>query len=376
MSLSYTYDATGRRLKKTANGAVRNYIDGIEYNTDGTIDFIKTEAGIARKSGNAYIYEYNLTDHLGNVRYSFNQDGAKLQQDDYYAFGMKRNTFASGVKNKYLYNGKEVQEELGEEYDYGARFYDPVVGRWNAIDPLAEQMTRHSPYNYVFNNPLKFTDPDGMKPYNEYEVIVQGGQVQSTTMTGTKGGDVTDYVTVVNLDAAPYASGITNYTVDVQTGYTSGVAADEGAGSQKRHPTPGFRQLHGSIPTDLQAYSILALDFVGRYALGALFAKPAAQGTSKLWGFWSDYEKVAVGGGEYAKIGERLYTRHAVDRMIPSGFGSGGRSVSPNLVEAAIQSGTATNSVVNGVLRTTYTSGTVSVVTEQSSKIVVTVITK
>ena len=55
MSLSYTYDATGRRLKKITNGAVRNYIDGIEYNTDGTIDFIKTEAGIARKSGNAYI---------------------------------------------------------------------------------------------------------------------------------------------------------------------------------------------------------------------------------------------------------------------------------------------------------------------------------
>lgn len=87
-------------------------------------------------------------------------------------------------------------------------------------------------------------------------------------------------------------------------------------------------------------------------------------------------KKLLLEEGEYAKIGERLYTRHAVDRMIPSGFGSGGRSVSPNLVEAAIQSGTATNSVVNGVLRTTYTSGTVSVVTEQSSKIVVTVITK
>jgi len=164
MSLSYTYDATGRRLKKTANGAVRNYIDGIEYNTDGTIDFIKTEAGIARKSGSAYVYEYNLTDHLGNVRYSFNQDGAKLQQDDYYAFGMKRNTFASGVKNKYLYNGKEVQEELGEEYDYGARFYDPVIARWNVVDPLAEKMRKHSPYNYGFNNPIRFIDPDGMAP--------------------------------------------------------------------------------------------------------------------------------------------------------------------------------------------------------------------
>lgn len=188
MSLSYAYDATGRRLKKIANGVVRNYIDGIEYNSDGTIDFIKTEAGIARKSGNAYVYEYNLTDHLGNVRYSFNQNGTKLQQDDYYAFGMKRNTFASGVKNKYLYNGKEVQEELGEQYDYGARFYDPVIGRFNTIDPLSEVSRRFSPYGYGLNNPIRFIDVDGM--YAASPIFDQDGNFLGTDDEGLKGKDI------------------------------------------------------------------------------------------------------------------------------------------------------------------------------------------
>ncbi|MDO6813261.1 RHS repeat domain-containing protein [Tenacibaculum soleae] len=71
----------------------------------------------------------------------------------------------NGVAQKFGFGGKEYQDELNLDwYDVSARNYDPALGRWMNLDPLAEKMRRHSPYNFGFDNPVYFQDYDGMMP--------------------------------------------------------------------------------------------------------------------------------------------------------------------------------------------------------------------
>lgn len=71
----------------------------------------------------------------------------------------------NSAAKKYMFGGKESQDELGLSwYDVTARNYDPALGRWMNLDPLAEQMFSYSPYSYAFNSPVYFFDEDGNIP--------------------------------------------------------------------------------------------------------------------------------------------------------------------------------------------------------------------
>ena len=122
------------------------------------------------KTDGSFDYEYFIKDHLGNTRVTIQETAGQpkvMQENHYYPFGMALagQTYADvsqTLKNDYLYNGKEFQDDLGLDwYDYGARFYDATIGRWHSIDPKAEKYFPISPYAYCADNPIKYFDPNG-----------------------------------------------------------------------------------------------------------------------------------------------------------------------------------------------------------------------
>jgi RHS repeat-associated protein len=180
----YSYGANGQKLTATSytlNTAITvpqgtisalpsNPADYIKVTTDyignkiyqnSSLKQIQTPEGYCQNG----VYYYYLKDHLGNTRVVINSSGTIVEKSHYYPFGMR--FYPESTSNSsalaFRYNGKEFESMNGlNRYDYGARFYDPALGRWHRPDPLAEKWRRMSPYNYAANNPMRFIDPDGM----------------------------------------------------------------------------------------------------------------------------------------------------------------------------------------------------------------------
>ncbi|KMQ70206.1 RHS repeat-associated core domain-containing protein [Chryseobacterium koreense] len=168
-----------------------------------TPSFFPTAEGFYDFDNLKYIYQYK--DHLGNVRVSYSYDSSegkiKIEDtNDYYPFGLsflsssKSGKFSPSTTYKnYKYNGKELQET--GMYDYGARMYMPDIGRWGVVDPLAEKYPDLSPYVYVANNPMKYTDPTGMwidikdgdntYRYNNGKLYTQNAETQKWDVEAT-----------------------------------------------------------------------------------------------------------------------------------------------------------------------------------------------
>ena len=120
------------------------------------------QASVASSTSDNFTFYYYTPDHLGNIREVVNASGSVQQVTNYYPFGATYAESTAADFQPYKYNGKELDKMHGlNTYDYGARQYDPILARWDRIDPLAEKYYNVSPYAYCSNNPIKLIDPNG-----------------------------------------------------------------------------------------------------------------------------------------------------------------------------------------------------------------------
>ena len=170
-AVTYSFSADGTKVAVEDNsGNGYQYMGSLIYAKSGstlTLESARFAHGyIAPQDGQVY---YHTTDHLGSVRAITNLQGSVVERNGYYPFGSETalgSSYPKLLDNRMKFNGKEVQTtgNLGL-LDYGARMYDPAIGRWTAQDPLGEEMYNLTPYRFSLNNPISVIDFMGLSDY-------------------------------------------------------------------------------------------------------------------------------------------------------------------------------------------------------------------
>ena len=190
-TITYTYGADGTKLRTVhkigSTTTTTDYCGNVVYE-NGVQKLLLTEEGYITLSDSKY--HYYLKDHQGNNRVVISQSGTVEETSHYYPFG---GVFASaGNVQPYKYNGKELDTKKGLNwYDYGARHYDAVLGRFITVDALYDKHFKVSPYVYCGNEPVGRIDPDGndwrvQTHYNretdkiEYKITVRAALINNS----------------------------------------------------------------------------------------------------------------------------------------------------------------------------------------------------
>ena len=188
----FAYGSDGRKLSEKAGTGGFEYLGSLIYAyRGGTLSLAQavTDEGTIQSAG----VNYFIRDHLGSVRAVVDHTGKIVERNDYYPFGGRHENASlplTGV-NRYKFGGKESLEPVSlDMLDFGARFYDPRIARWNTQDPLAEKYFSFSPYNYCAGNPVTVTDPDGralLSLQNRSPIYDRQGKFLGTDDEGLQG---------------------------------------------------------------------------------------------------------------------------------------------------------------------------------------------
>lgn len=170
-TIGYDYSSSGQKVRMQNGTKTITYAGLLELDESNYVTRISTEEGqVIRKENDTLQYQIYLKDHLGNVRNVIDEKGTLIQETEYYPFGLQINKTPTDwtqgyLKNRYLYLNREVQPETGW-LDLIHRGYDPTINRFLQVDPKpdVEGQERLSTYQYGYNNPIRYSDPNGDCP--------------------------------------------------------------------------------------------------------------------------------------------------------------------------------------------------------------------
>ncbi len=166
-AVALVYDGHGSRVMKTAGSTTTVYVGGLYECTNGVCEkyiFAKGKR-IAKKTVGTGATNYYHADHLGSSSVMTDSLGNLAENVAYYPYGGTR-TDTGSISVRHKFTGQEYDAETGL-YFYGARYYDPVLGRFISADsiiPYPNDPQSFNRYSYCRNNPIIYTDPSGHTP--------------------------------------------------------------------------------------------------------------------------------------------------------------------------------------------------------------------
>ena len=307
---TFTYLPDGTKRGRTVLGKDRS-LSRTEYRgnlvcADDTLKYILFDGGLIAMDGASPEYLFFLRDHLGSVRVVARPDGKAVQVNHYYPYGM---AFAGGgmsgnagahpveggvsvaggsleiggetggmelarpgASQPYRFLGNELytSNSLGL-YDFSARMYDPALGRFLSVDPMAEGYRHLSPYAYCAGNPVVYADKDGQVIGRVVVGAVVGAAINGgiALLSGESGRDVLGAVARGAVDG-----GIAGLTFGMSMGTTLAGKIAVGAVTSAASSTVG--QLVESGGVDVR-------EVVTDAAVGAVTGGITQKGSSKLW---------------------------------------------------------------------------------------------
>jgi RHS repeat-associated protein len=163
-TVKYRYDGFGRRYKKEVIGGMTTYYIGDHFEVKGETQVKYIFAGnlrVAQVEGSTLTYLHK--DHLGSSTVITDSSGFETESTQYMPYGSIRPGSGEITGTSYNFTDQEFDTENGL-YNYDARLYDPIIGRFISPDTMVPRLFNPQSlnrYSYCLNNPLIYVDPSG-----------------------------------------------------------------------------------------------------------------------------------------------------------------------------------------------------------------------